>query len=123
MKVLLSIKPEYAARIFSGEKKYEFRRAIFKNRKVTHAVVYASSPVRKVIGEFEVLDILHDEVRALWEKTRSTAGISEGKFFDYFSDREKGYAIEIGRIQKYQQPISLEREYGLAPPQSFAYLS
>jgi predicted transcriptional regulator len=123
MKVLLSIKPEHADKIFQGEKKYEFRRAIFKNRKVTHVVVYASSPVRKVIGEFEVLDIIHDNVRALWEKTQSLAGISERKFFDYFSDREKGYAIEIGKIQKYQDPVSLEGEYGLAPPQSFVYLS
>jgi predicted transcriptional regulator len=123
MKVLLSIKPEYADRIFTGEKKYEFRRAIFKNQKVTNVVVYASSPVRKVIGEFEVLDVIHDDVRALWEKTRSLAGISESKFFDYFSDRDKGYAIRIGETYKYQHSLSLGEEFGLAPPQSFVYLS
>jgi len=122
MKVLLSIRPEYADRIFAGEKKYEFRRAIFKNHKVTHVVVYASSPVRKVIGEFEVLDIIHDDVRALWERTRPLAGISESKFFDYFSNRDKGYAIRIGETHKYQHSLSLEKEFGLAPPQSFAYL-
>ena len=121
MKVLLSIKPEYTDRIFSGEKKYEFRRTIFKNQEVTHVIVYASSPVRKVIGEFEILDIIHDDVRALWEKTRSHAGISEKKFFDYFSDKSKGYAIQIGKTEKYQHSISLEEEYGMIPPQSFAY--
>lgn len=31
MKVLLSIKPEFAERIFNGSKKYEFRKVIFKN--------------------------------------------------------------------------------------------
>ena len=123
MRVLLSIKPEYADRIFTGEKKYEFRRAIFKNQKVTNVVVYASSPVRKVIGEFEVLDVIHDDVGALWEKTRSFAGISESKFFDYFSDRDKGYAISIGETHKYQQSLSLREEFGLTPPQSFVYLS
>ena len=30
MKIVLSIKPEYAEKIFSGSKKYEFRRMIFK---------------------------------------------------------------------------------------------
>ena len=30
MKILLSIKPEFAEKIFSGSKKYEFRRRIFK---------------------------------------------------------------------------------------------
>lgn len=123
MKVLLSIKPEYADRIFRGEKKYEFRRAIFKNQKVTNVVVYASSPVRKVTGEFEVLDVIHDDVRALWERTRSLAGISESKFFDYFSDRDKGYAIRIGETHMYQHSLSIEEEFGLTPPQSFVYLS
>jgi len=122
MKVLLSIKPEYADMIFSGEKKYEFRRAIFKNRTVTHIVVYASSPVRKVVGEFEVARIIHDDVRVLWNETGSVAGISEGKYFDYFSDRREGYAIQIGKTLKYEPTLSLREEYGLAPPQSFAYV-
>jgi predicted transcriptional regulator len=30
MKVLLSIKPQFAEMIFSGTKKYEFRRSVFK---------------------------------------------------------------------------------------------
>jgi predicted transcriptional regulator len=34
MKVVLSIKPGFAEKIFSGEKKFEFRRAIFKDRSV-----------------------------------------------------------------------------------------
>jgi predicted transcriptional regulator len=32
-------------------KKYEFRKVVFKNPKVKTVVVYASSPVQKVIGE------------------------------------------------------------------------
>lgn len=30
MKVLLSIKPEFVEKIFAGEKKFEYRRTIFK---------------------------------------------------------------------------------------------
>ncbi len=48
MKVVLSIKPEFANKIFNGTKKYEFRRAIFKNEKVKFIIVYASLPIRKV---------------------------------------------------------------------------
>jgi len=122
MKVLLSIRPEYINRIFSGQKKYEFRRSIFKNKETTNVFVYASSPVRKVVGEFEIVDILHDDVNVLWERTRFLAGISEEKFFNYFSDKDKGYAIQIGKTQRYQHPLSLEEKYGLSPPQSFVYL-
>jgi predicted transcriptional regulator len=57
MKVLLSVKPEFANKIFSGVKKYEYRRAIFKNN-VNRVIVYASSPVQKLIGEFEIESII-----------------------------------------------------------------
>lgn len=43
MKVLLSIKPEFAEKIFSGEKKFEFRRSIFKDKTVKTVLVYASA--------------------------------------------------------------------------------
>jgi predicted transcriptional regulator len=65
---------------------------------------------------------MHDDVRALWNKTGSVAGISESKYFDYFFNRGKGYAIQIGKTKKYEPSHSLEEEYGLTPPQSFAYL-
>ncbi len=39
--ILLSIKPEFASAIFSGEKLYEFRKAVFRNRSVDKVYVYA----------------------------------------------------------------------------------
>jgi len=122
MKVLLSIKPEYAEKIFEGEKKFEFRRAIFKNPKTTHVVVYVSSPIQKVIGEFEIDEIVHDEISILWEKTQYYSGITKEKFFAYFSNKEKGYAIKIGKITEYKEPLSLKTNFQCSPPQSFVYL-
>jgi len=122
MKVLLSIKPEYAREIFSGSKKYEYRRSIFKTQNVTHIVVYASLPVGKIVGEFEIEDVIYDDVKVLWMRTKASGGISEEEYFSYFSNKERGYAIQIGRRQRYQHPLSPEDKYGLTPPQSFAYL-
>ena len=122
MKVLLSIKPEFADKIFSGEKKYEFRRVIFKNKEVTKVVVYVSSPVQKVVGEFEIEAILTDEIHALWEQTKKYAGISDTYFYDYFSDKEKGHAIQIKKTRKYKKPLCIKKDFDLLPPQSFLYL-
>ena len=44
MKVLLSIKPEFVQEIFTGKKKYEYRKAIF-TRSVDKVVVYSTKPV------------------------------------------------------------------------------
>jgi predicted transcriptional regulator len=121
MKALLSIKPEFASKIFEGEKKFEYRRSIFK-KPVKLIVVYASSPVCRVIGEFEVEDLISDDLEELWRKTKKFAGISEDYFYAYFSDKEKGYAIKIGRIRKYKSPLLLMDSYGVTPPQSYLYL-
>ena len=122
MKVLLSIKPRYATQIFDGHKRYEYRRSLFKKDGIKQVVVYASSPIGKVIGEFEIIQIIHKSIEKLWEETKSFSGISQETFFNYFQNKNKGYAIEIGTVKKYKKPISLNEHYGIKPPQSFVYL-
>ena len=122
MRVLLSIKPEFASRIFDGSKKYEYRRTIFKRGEVATVVVYASNPIRRVIGEFEVGEILHEEPSNLWQKTYNHAGITKQQFMEYFMNRNKGYAIGIKQTRKYETPLSLDAFMLSWPPQSFTYL-
>ena len=121
MTILLSIKPEFAEKIFSGSKLYEFRRIIFK-RAVTTVVVYVTAPVGMVLGEFTVEKVLHEEVERLWDQTSSHAGIERDFFLSYFAEKEKGYAIKIGEVTRYQKPLPLRATYGVGAPQSFLYL-
>ncbi len=124
MKVLLSIKPEYVSKILSGEKKYEFRKAVFKDPSVRTVVIYATLPVGKVVGEFEIGSILSGSPDSLWRKTRNFSGITR-KFFDqYFADRDTAHAIEVKSVVEYEQPIELESLLPHKhPPQSFCYLA
>jgi predicted transcriptional regulator len=122
-KVLLSIKPEFANKIFNGEKKFEYRRVIFKNKNVSKIVVYASSPVKKVIGEFDIGEIINSSKTELWNRTRKYSGITKEYFDKYFDDKEFGYAIEIKSVEKFDEPKCLNEEYDVSfPPQSFVYL-
>jgi predicted transcriptional regulator len=122
MKVILSIKPEFANKIFDGSKKYEFRRSIFKDESVKTVVVYASSPVQKIIGEFEIEKILNDDLDPLWRRTKKYSGISEDYFYDYFENKDSGFAIKIKNTQKYKDPMCIRKDFNLFPPQSFLYL-
>lgn len=122
IKVLLSIKPEFADEIFKGTKKYEYRRIIFKRTDIEKVIVYATSPVSKVIGEFEIEEILHSDLQNLWDETKDFAGISEDFFFYYFHGKSLGYAIKIKSYKKYTNPQDLKTVYGIRPPQSFAYV-
>ncbi|NTW31786.1 MAG: hypothetical protein HGB12_04045 [Bacteroidetes bacterium] len=122
MKVLLSIKPKYAEKIFDGSKKYEFRRTIFKCPDIKKIIVYASSPVQKVIGEFEVDNIINEDIETLWKKTHSQSGISKDFFLSYFVNKEEGYAIKIKNVKRFNKPLNLLKVYNVLPPQSFVYI-
>jgi predicted transcriptional regulator len=121
MKVVLSIKPEFAFKIFDGTKKFEFRRSIFKNGNIKSVIVYASSPVQQVIGEFEIDEVLNYDLPTLWDMTQEFSGISEKFYYDYFVNKEQGFAIKIKNTKKYSNPKCLREDFNLSPPQSFAY--
>lgn len=122
MKVLLSIKPEFALKIFDGTKKFEFRKSIFKQEDVKTVVVYASSPIQQVIGEFEIENILYQEVELLWKITRQFAGINKDFYDKYFANKDMAFAIQVGKVCKFSTPKQLS-DYDIDyAPQSFTYL-
>ncbi|MBB4635220.1 hypothetical protein [Longimicrobium terrae] len=122
--VLLSVKPQFAEAILVGAKKFEFRRAVFRDPDVQRVVLYASSPVQRVVGEFTIQEIVHMDLKRLWEHTESDAGIEKEYFDEYFAGRDLGYAVAVGETRRYPEPLALDRHFGIQhPPQSFRYLS
>ena len=122
MRVLLSIKPHYADLIFDGSKIYEFRKSIFRAENVKTIIVYATSPVQLVLGEFDIETILRDKPENLWKRTQGESGITFKFFNEYFMDREYGYAIKIERSRLYKRPYCIRSRLGISPPQSFCYI-
>jgi predicted transcriptional regulator len=123
MKVLLSIKPEYADKIFSGEKKFEFRKIAFRNSKVKTIVVYSTMPVGRIIGEFSIKYIHKDSPKTIWRKTKRFSGIDEDFFNEYYNGRALAVAIEVDNPILYSEPINPKEEYkNFTAPQSFMYL-
>jgi len=122
MRVLLSIKPEFAFKIFEGTKKYEFRRSIFKNQDITSIVVYASSPTQRIIGEFNIEKIINADINELWNATKEYSGITKDYFMDYFIGKKSGFAIKIKDAKIYDEPLCIREEFNVSPPQSFIYV-
>ncbi|MBW1616947.1 MAG: ASCH domain-containing protein [Deltaproteobacteria bacterium] len=124
MKVLLSIKPEFVDKIFSGEKFYEYRKAIYNKRDIKKILIYSTKPVGMIVGEFYVEDIIEEHPDTIWERTKEYSGVKK-KFYDnYFKGRKKGYAIKIGEKKIYKNPINPYDTFNsFTPPQSFLYLS
>lgn len=119
--IVLSIKPEYAQKIFSGEKKYEFRRKLC-TKDIDKLFLYVTSPVGRVMGEAEVVGKYFMEKQSLWALTHELSGISEDMFFGYFMGRPKAGAYELGNVARYEVPVKLERIGVNFVPQSFVYV-
>ena len=120
--VFLPVKPEYACRLFDGSKKFEFRKHKFRED-VTHIVIYASSPVKKILGLVQIAGIEVNTPHYTWNKTKRAAGISKQGFMAYFSGSQEAVAIEIGKTFKLKyevDPRDLVEDFSI--PQSFKYV-
>ena len=119
--MLLSIKPQYVEKIISGKKKFEFRK--FHCRcGVDTIVIYATAPMKKVIGEVALLNIIEGDVDYVWHETKGFGGILKKDYKAYYKERETAVAYQLGEVTLYDKPKALS-DLGLGyVPQSFAYL-
>jgi predicted transcriptional regulator len=117
MNAILSIRPQFVEEIFSGSKKFEYRKNIFK-RPVEKVYIYASAPVSRIVGEFEVAEILESTPKQIWQRTKRWSGIKKEWFDAYYQGRATAYAIEIKNLKGYARP----RKLSVAAPQSFRYV-
>lgn len=121
-KLLLSIKPQYVEEILSGRKKVEYRRRVHQANDVEWVLVYATSPIKRIVGEFKIKGILSNTPTGLWKNTCQISGISKSAYFTYFKDSEIAYAYQIDDIRVYETPLTLQ-DFGVSrAPQSFQYL-
>ena len=118
--IIISINPKYVREIIDGSKRYEYRTKVAK-KDIDRLIIYATSPIKKVIGEAEILDVLALSPDDLWEETKEFSGITKDFFDNYFKNRKIAYAYKLGKIKVYDEPKELS-EFGLkSAPQSFAY--
>jgi len=120
---LMSIKPHFAFRLLSGEKRVEFRRRCAA-KKITHIVVYATRPVGAVVGVLEVENLAQGTPRSLWRDFSEVGGIERADFFEYFSGSSSGVAYIVGKAWSCVEARELGK-FGLprVPPQALQYLS
>jgi predicted transcriptional regulator len=121
--VLMSIKPKYAAAIFAGSKKVEFRKVRIGST-VREVVVYATAPISRIVGLFSVGRIVQDRPTTLWKRFGRVGCISAADYEEYYGDREKAVAIGVRKPRTLRNALHLdELRRGLTAPQSFAYCS
>ena len=119
---VMSIRPQFAEAILDQTKLVEFRKRRLA-RDVTTVLIYATTPVARIVGAFEVAGYDVGSPNALWERHKTHAGISRAAYRDYY----RGTAIAVGILvrdaRRLARPLRLpELDSALLAPQSFRYL-
>ena len=125
--LLLSIRPEFAKKIFDGSKTVELRRVRPRVGCGDLVLVYASAPVKALLGAFEVARVRSGPPESLWSAVANKAGVTSEQFDAYFLGAKTGYAIFLKRKWSLEKPLGLEklrrRQSDFRPPQSYHYLT
>jgi predicted transcriptional regulator len=92
---LISIHPNYAQKIVSGEKRVEFRRC-WAVHPVHSVLVYATFPTQRFVAIAEIKRITFACPTKLWKISKSVGGgISREKLFEYLIGKDEAVAIEF----------------------------
>lgn len=120
-KIIISINPEHVQNIIKGIKKYEYRKIAAK-QDISSIIIYETTPVKRIVAEAEIEDVLMCSPEELWKITKDESGISKDFFDEYFEGKEIAYAYKLGKIKVYDKPKTL-LDYGIkSAPQSFVYV-
>jgi len=124
--LLISIRPQYAEKILSGEKTIEFRRVRPNVQAGDLCLMYASGAQRALVGAFTVGGVVATTASSMWRKWRRQSGTDRASFMSYFDGTEIAYGLLVQCSEPLGVDIPLEGLRtlwpGFHPPQSFRFL-
>lgn len=125
--ILISLEPRYAESILAGSKLYELRRRAVRVEPGTTVWFYSKKPEGAVVGYATVAELHEASPAALWRRYGRNVGVSKAEFFDYFSELDVAFALELKNSSRLKRPVGLEElrkvDEAFQPPQFFKRLS
>lgn len=126
--VLMSIKPHFAEEILSGKKKFELRARVAPLNSGDLVIIYASSPVKSIIGVFRAGKIFIGNYEEIINILRNypKAGITEEDLKYIANRKRKVMAVEVLAPRRLSRPVALSEIRklipGFRPPVSYMKL-
>ena len=124
--LFISVKPEFADKLLSKEKSIELRKIKPNVKEGDYIVIYASSPVKCVVGFGIIKRIITTTPSEMWSEYSDLLGIDRIRYDEYYNNRSKAIGIELVSI-KPSLPIRLQnlRDLfsGFHPPQVYRYVT
>ena len=119
--IVLAIKPKYAEKIYSGKKRWEFRKV--PPPVPSWVLLYESAPVSKITGMVYLATKVQGLPELVWDMvgTKKTvggsAGITDETYRDYVGKAKSVAACMTFNAERFDTP--LEFQAGSHPPQNW----
>lgn len=120
---LMAIRPVFAHAILNGTKLVEFRKRRLA-ADISRVLVYATSPVQRVIGAFSIERTVVAPPAEIWSSYGDVGVIERDAFDRYYSHVTSAVALKIRDAERFATPLRLADLMRIpSPPQSFIYLT
>ena len=121
--VLMSIQTKYTNEIFSGNKKYEYRRSTIGNANLNKKIfIYSAGVDKAIIGYIIVDEILCGNADYIINETKP----KEINIREYFKGAKNAYALHIKSYYRFNHPITLidlrKIDENISLPQYYRYV-
>ena len=120
--ILISIKHQYAAQIFTGTKTYELRKCQPHVEVGTPMLIYESSPIKRITGVAYYGGTIVDNPWRIWYQLCYSLGIEAKLFMDYYKTDRLAYAWKEKQAQRIDSPMQLSDLNLTRPPQSYQFI-
>ena len=120
--LIFSIAPAWVEMIISGEKTVELRRRPPQSPLDAPALIYETSPKRRIAAFCRVGPVISAPVDQLWHKVGNRSGLGYAAFSGYFAGARFAHAVMLREVVTLKAPILLEELraiVGFHPPQSW----
>jgi predicted transcriptional regulator len=123
---LLSVRPRFAEALLDGSKTVEIRRRRAHIASGSVCLLYASSPVRALVGAIHVQATDTDTPDALWRRWGDETGLERNEYDAYLVGSARPCAIVVGAATRFAGPVTLpelrRRQHAFVTPQSYRFL-
>lgn len=119
--ILMSIKPRFVEKIYSGRKTVEYRKT--QPHRYLPILIYETAPMKLITGIVPWWDLKGAaDPETVWKLTSAHGGISKPEFDTYYAHSRYAIGLRFHDVQKLERPIALS-ELGIRAPQSYRYVS
>ena len=121
---IISLKPQYAELILSGEKTVELRNRVVRMEPGTVIWIYATKPVGGIVALAELDSVVHGNPAEIWVRYEREMCIDRDHFDSYINNRESVSALILSSVRTLKRSVTLDwirRSIGSFQPPQFYY--